>query len=71
MQTFAGSMAFRVEIAAEAQEDADSILAWLLSRSAGDAGLRWLLAMEDAIASLANFPGAAPWLPKIESFPSK
>jgi plasmid stabilization system protein ParE len=49
-------MAFRVELASEAEREADSILEWLLSQAAGNTGLRWFNALEDAIASLANFP---------------
>jgi plasmid stabilization system protein ParE len=49
-------MAFRVEVAPEAEYDGEAILQWLLSQGAGDAGIRWFVALEDAIASLANFP---------------
>jgi hypothetical protein len=36
-------MAFRVEITAQAEQDADEILDWLVSKQAGEAGGRWLL----------------------------
>ena len=49
-------MTFRVETTAAAEQDADAILDWLLSQHAGDTGLRWFLALEGAIASLAEFP---------------
>src|SRR5437868_6006596 len=49
-------MAFRVEVTPEAECDGDSILAWLLSHEAGETGIRWFLALEDAIASLASLP---------------
>jgi len=62
-------MAFRVELTAEALEDADSILAWLMSQHAGDAGLRWFSAMDDAIASLATFPERCPLAPEDRYFP--
>ena len=49
-------MTFRVKITAAAEQDADAILDWLLSQHAGGAGIRWFLALQDAIASLAEFP---------------
>ncbi len=49
-------MAFRVEPTAQAQRDLDRILEWLLEQGAGEAGLRWFFKLEDAIASLADFP---------------
>jgi hypothetical protein len=42
------------ETSAEAELDAVSILEWLLAQYAGDAGLRWFMAMDEAIASLAD-----------------
>jgi hypothetical protein len=58
-------MAFLVEISEEAQQEADAILTWLMSQHAGEAGVRWMLAMDDAIGSLAIFLGVVPWLPRI------
>ena len=49
-------MTFRVETTASAEQEADAILDWLLSQHAGDTGIRWFLTMQDAIASLAEFP---------------
>jgi hypothetical protein len=49
-------MAFRVETPAEAELDAISVPEWLFAQHAGDAGLRWFMAMDEAIASLANLP---------------
>ena len=49
-------MTFRVEVTAEAEREADAILEWLLSQHAGDTGIRWFLELQDAIASLAEFP---------------
>lgn len=46
-------MTFRVEATATAEQDADAILDWLLSQQAGDTGIRWFQALQDAIASLA------------------
>jgi hypothetical protein len=37
----ARSMTFRVETTATAEQDADSVLDWLLSQYAGNAGMRW------------------------------
>jgi len=59
-------MAFRVEISAQAERDADSILEWLLSQHAGETGIRWFLGLEDAITSLANFPERCPVAPETE-----
>jgi plasmid stabilization system protein ParE len=53
-------MTFRVETTAAAEQEADAILDWLLSQHAGDAGMRWFLAMQDAITSLAEFPERCP-----------
>lgn len=62
-------MAFRVEITPEAEDDGEAILAWLLSQGAGDTGIRWFLALEDAIASLADFPERCPLAPENKEFP--
>jgi len=43
-------MAFRVETSAQAESDADAILEWLLSQHAGEGGIRWFLALKEAIA---------------------
>jgi len=64
-------MAFRVEISAEAELDAISILEWLISQHAGDAGLRWFMAMEEAIASLANLPARCTVAPENARFPGE
>ena len=50
-------MAFRVEVTLEAEQDADSILEWLLSQHAGEAGIRWFLRLREVIDSLAEMPG--------------
>ncbi len=62
-------MTFRVETTAAAEQDADTILDWLLSQHAGDAGIRWFLALQDAIASLAEFPKRCPLAPESAAFP--
>ena len=49
-------MAFRVEISDQAERDANSILEWLLGQHAGQAGIDWFLALDDAFASLVEFP---------------
>jgi plasmid stabilization system protein ParE len=56
-------MTFRVETTAAAEQDADAVLDWLLSEHAGDAGVQWFLALQDAIASLAEFPTRCPLAP--------
>jgi plasmid stabilization system protein ParE len=62
-------MTFRVETTAAAEQDADAVLDWLLSEHAGDAGMRWFLALQDAIASLAEFPARCPLAPENAVFP--
>jgi plasmid stabilization system protein ParE len=46
-------MAFRVEPTAQAQQDLEDILEWLLEQGAGETGLRWFFKLEEAIASLS------------------
>ena len=62
-------MTFRVETTAAAEQDADAILDWLLSEHAGDAGVRWFRALQDAITSLAEFPARCPLAPESAVFP--
>jgi plasmid stabilization system protein ParE len=62
-------MTFRVETTAAAEQDADAILDCLLSEHAGDTGLRWFVALQDAIASLAEFPERCPLAPENVAFP--
>ena len=62
-------MTFRVETTAAAEQDADAILDWLLSQHAGDAGMRWFVALQNAIASLAEFPKRCPLAPESAVFP--
>lgn len=61
-------MVFRVETSAQAESDADSILDWLLSEHAGETGIRWFLSLDDAIASLAEFPERCPLAPETGRF---
>ncbi len=56
-------MAFLVETTPESELDAEAILEWLFSH-AGDTGIRWFLALEDAIASLAIAPARCPLAPE-------
>jgi plasmid stabilization system protein ParE len=62
-------MAFHVETSAQAESDADAILEWLLSHHAGQAGIRWVLALEEAISSLAIFPQRCPLAGESALFP--
>lgn len=62
-------MAFRVEISAQAEQDADAIFEWLISQHAGETGVRWFLALEDAIASLSAFPQRCAAAPETVHFP--
>jgi plasmid stabilization system protein ParE len=62
-------MAFRVETSAEAELDTISILEWLLAQHAGDTGLCWFMALDEAIASLADFPERCTLAPETTRFP--
>jgi len=62
-------MTFRVEVSAQAESDAEAILDWLLSQHAGETGIRWFLALEDAVASLSTFPERCPLAPENGRFP--
>lgn len=62
-------MAYRVEVSAQAESDAEAILEWLIAEHAGETGIRWFLALEDAIASLATFPGRCSIAPESKAFP--
>lgn len=62
-------MAFRVETTTAAEQDADAILDWLLAEHAGDAGMRWFFALQDAITPLAEFPKRCSLAPENTSFP--
>src|ERR1700691_4819458 len=62
-------MTFRVETTAAAEQDADAVLDWLQSQHAGDIGMRWFLALEEAIASLGEFPERCPLAPESAVFP--
>jgi plasmid stabilization system protein ParE len=68
-QICAVNVSFRVEVTAEAERDADAILEWLFSRHAGETGLRWFAALEDAIQSLAEFPERCAPAPENQVFP--
>jgi plasmid stabilization system protein ParE len=62
-------MTFRVETTAAAEQDADAILDWLLSEHAGETGMRWTAALQDAIASLSEFPTRCSLAPENAAFP--
>ena len=62
-------MTFRVETTATAEQDGDGILEWLLSEHAGGTGMRWFVGLQDAIASLAEFPMRCPLAPENAAFP--
>jgi len=62
-------MTFGVEFTAQAAQDAEDILSWLISQHAGELGLQWFIALEDAIASLAAFPKRCPLAPENSCFP--
>ena len=62
-------MAFRVEISKQAERDAENILDWLLAEHAGKAGADWFLALDDALASLTEFPERCMIAPESVRFP--
>lgn len=61
-------MAFRVEISAQAEKDAEAILDWLMSEHAGETGLRWFVGLSDAIRSLELLPKRCPIAPESARF---
>ena len=62
-------MTFRVEISAQAERDAESILEWLIAEHTGQAGIDWFLSLDDAFASLAEFPERCLVAPESARFP--
>jgi plasmid stabilization system protein ParE len=62
-------MAFRVELTRQAETDANAILEWLIEHEAGAAGLRWFRKLNDAIASLSEFPQRCELAPENASVP--
>ncbi len=62
-------MAFRVEITQEAEADSVAILEWLISRRAGDTGLRWFQGLERAIESLSSMPERCSLAPENAAHP--
>ena len=62
-------MTFRVELTAEAEKDLDRILEWLLAQQAGEAGVRWFEALEEAVGSLSSFPERCSLAPESTVFP--
>jgi plasmid stabilization system protein ParE len=62
-------MALRVEVSAQAERDAEEILDWLLTHHSGRPGIDWFLALDDAFASLAEFPERCPLAPENTRFP--
>jgi plasmid stabilization system protein ParE len=61
-------MAFQVKTSARAKRDLDGILARLLSKEAGEAGLRWFSGLRDAVASLAISPERCAVAPENDAF---
>jgi plasmid stabilization system protein ParE len=53
-------MAFKIEYTLRADADLDELLAWLISREAGKAGLRWLNGLIKAIDRLRVMPERCP-----------
>ena len=62
-------MAFHVDVTPQAEQDANTILEWLLSEHARDKGARWFLKLQEAIASLADFPSRCPLAPENDEVP--
>lgn len=65
-------MAFRVEISAQAERDAEAIPEWLLTEHTGQSGIDWflgLLGLNDAFESLAEFPERCSIAPQNARFP--
>jgi hypothetical protein len=63
------SMTFRIETSAASRARRGCNSDWLLSEHAEETGTRWFVALQDAIASLAEFPGGCPLAPENAAFP--
>ena len=61
-------MAFRVKQTAQADDDLDLILEWLLAQEAGEAGIRWFERLKDALESLSEFPHRCQLAPENTEF---
>ncbi len=61
-------MTFRVEVTAQAENDSDAILEWLISQYAGDTGRRWCEALDNAITTLTEFPRRCALAPENRAF---
>jgi plasmid stabilization system protein ParE len=57
-------MAFRVSQTQEVDHELESILFWLRTEEAGDAGLRWFKRLAKALESLREFPKRCPIAPE-------
>ena len=53
-------MAFKIEFTHLAEADLDGILAWLMERQAGQAGLRWFEGLQAAVSTLSDMPQRCP-----------
>ena len=62
-------MAFRVKTTTKAKRDLDDILTRLLSREAGEAGLRLVSRTHRAVATLADSPQCCALTPENAVFP--
>jgi plasmid stabilization system protein ParE len=62
-------MAYHVEITLQAERDAEAILDWLLSQHSGTTGIDWFLALDEAFASLSEFPERCSIAPESSYFP--
>src|SRR5262245_3174531 len=60
---FAGSMAFRVEIARNAEADLEELYLWLVAR-APQQGAKWFNGLERAVLSLDQHPKRCPVAPE-------
>jgi plasmid stabilization system protein ParE len=62
-------MTFRVETTASAEQEADEFLTGYYRSMPETPASGWFLAMQDAIASLAEFPERCPLAPESAVFP--
>jgi plasmid stabilization system protein ParE len=61
-------MTYRVETSGQAENDANAILEWLISKGGGHAGSRWIRDLNHAIESLAAFPERCSVAPESSIF---
>jgi len=61
-------MKYEVEVADQAQIDAEEAYLWILERAPGDRATRWWNGLEKAVLSLEHMPARCPLAPEDSEF---